>query len=100
MESRIRRNVYVRFGGSIRKPVIAIWLGAGRDIRKRNDIAELYADNKVDVIIYAVGKGWIPTNLICFTTSKCLLPGLKPTTWEHAPLTMVVWMKKPPCRKD
>ncbi len=64
VESRIRRNVYVRFGGeyleTCHSNMVRRWILSlqrdGRGIRKGNDIAKLHADNKVDVIIYAVEK--------------------------------------------
>lgn len=64
VESRIRGDVYVRFGGEyletchsnmVRRWVLSLQRD-GRGIRKGNDIAKLYADNKVDVLIYAVEK--------------------------------------------
>ena len=64
VESRIRRNVYVRFGGEyletchsnmVRHRVLSLQR-EGRAIRKGNEIAKHFGDNKVDVIIYAVEK--------------------------------------------
>ena len=64
VESRIRRNVYVRFGGEYsgtchsnmeRHRVLSLQR-EGRAVRKGNEVAKYYADNKVDVIIYAVEK--------------------------------------------
>lgn len=64
VESRIRGDVYVRFGGEyletchsnmVRRWVLSLQRD-GRGIRKGNDIAKLYANNKVDVLIYAVEK--------------------------------------------
>ncbi|GHT57555.1 hypothetical protein AGMMS50239_00070 [Bacteroidia bacterium] len=64
VESRIRRNVYVRFGGEyletyhsnmVRRRVLSLQRD-GRAIRKGNEVAKLHADNKVDVVIYAVEK--------------------------------------------
>lgn len=64
VESRIRGDVYVRFGGEyletchsnmVRRWVLSLQRD-GRAIRKGNEIAKLYADNKVDVKIYAVEK--------------------------------------------
>ena len=64
VESRIHGDVYVRFGGEYletyhsnmeRHRVLSLQRD-GRAIRKGNEIAKLYADNKVDVKIYAVEK--------------------------------------------
>ena len=46
----------------------------GRAIRAGNEIAKLYADNKVDVIIYAVEKSLDPTSSIFFTARLLSLP--------------------------
>ena len=64
VESRIRGDVYVRFGGeylgtyhsNMERHWVLSLQREGRAVRKGNEIAKLYADNKVDVIIYAVEK--------------------------------------------
>lgn len=46
----------------------------GRGVRKGNEVAKLFADNKVDIINYAVENRLTVINSTCFTTSSCSSP--------------------------
>lgn len=57
----------------------------GRAVRKGNEIAKLYADNRVDVIIYAVENRWTRTSSTCCTVSRRSSRSSKAVRWAHEP---------------
>lgn len=65
----------------------------GRAVRKGNEIAKLYADNRVDVIIYAVENRWTRTSSTCCTASRRSSRSSKAGRWERVPSTRGLWTR-------
>ena len=66
----------------------------GRGIRKGNEVAKLYADNKVDVIIYAWRSRLTAISSTCSTTSSFSSPSSSRTTWVAALSTREAWTRR------
>ena len=67
----------------------------GRAIRAGNEIAKLYADNKVDVIIYAVEKSLDSYKFNLLHCKATFIAQLKSGCYgEPEPLTRVRWMRR------
>ncbi len=65
----------------------------GRGVRAGNEIAKLYADNKVDVIIYAVEKSLDSYKFNLLHCKATFIAQLKSGALGREPLTKVLWMR-------
>ena len=66
----------------------------GRAVRKGNEIAKFFADNKVDVIIYAVEKSLDSYKFNLLYNKQLFIDQLEnQQSWQSEPLMKAVWMK-------
>ena len=65
----------------------------GRGVRAGNEIAKIYADNKVDVIIYAVEKSLDSYKFNLLHCKQTFISQLKAEPWGREPLTRERWTR-------
>lgn len=65
----------------------------GRGIRKGNEVAKLYADNTVDVLIYAVEKSLDAYKFGLLHNKQLSSASSNRTVWACVPSTKAAWTK-------
>ena len=65
----------------------------GRAVRKGNEVAKLYADNKVDVIIYAVEKSLDSYKFNLLHNKQLFIEQLKNNRMGSRTMTREVWTR-------
>lgn len=66
----------------------------GRGVRKGNEIAKLFADNKVDIINYAVEKSLDSYKFNLLHNKQLFITQLKKARWVPVPSTRAAWTSK------